>query len=318
MTRSAAKQELARRLGADEVVAAADGDPVAAVRALAGGFGADVVIQCVGDARVDEQAIAMGGPGGRVVLIGAALEPFSVRAAEIFWRELSVLGSRGFVPDDIRDAIDLYLDGTLDVRHLVERVRPLEEANEALADLVAAASFGACSSPDGRARRAAPRGAARGVRRGADAARGVRASMQRSPQRQSDGERLGRSLPQIPVRCPSCVAWHLGSVRSREEASVSAVAPSVRLWRRVPSGSIDRTAATRASTEQTVHPGIGRAGGAPGHRPNGAAQPSGIASSTQSSMLGIAASIVRVMTMTPSASGACVLLEATWSWTVGR
>ena len=141
VTRSAAKQQLARRLGADEVVAAGDGDPVAAVRALAGGFGADVVIQCVGDARVDEQAIAMGGPGGRVVLIGAALEPFSVRAAEIFWRELSVLGSRGFVPDDIRDAIGLYLDGTLSVDHLVEHVRPLEEANEALRDLASGNVF---------------------------------------------------------------------------------------------------------------------------------------------------------------------------------
>ncbi len=141
VTRSVAKQELARRLGADEVVAAADGDPVATVRELTGGHGADVVIQLVGDARADEQAIAMGAPGARVVLIGAAIEPFSVRAADIFWRELSVLGSRGFVPDDIRDAIDLYLEGTLDVRHLVERVRPLEEANEALEDLVAGRVF---------------------------------------------------------------------------------------------------------------------------------------------------------------------------------
>jgi D-arabinose 1-dehydrogenase-like Zn-dependent alcohol dehydrogenase len=135
VTRSAAKQRLARELGADEVIGAADGDPVPAAREAAGGHGADVVIQCVGDARVDEQAIAMGGPGGRVVLIGAALEPFRVRAAEIFWRELAVLGSRGFVPDDIRDAIDLYLDGTLSVDHLVEAVRPLDEADQALADL---------------------------------------------------------------------------------------------------------------------------------------------------------------------------------------
>lgn len=141
VTRSAAKLELARQLGADETVGAADGDPVAAVRALAGGYGADVVIQCVGDARVDEQAIAMGGPGGRVVLIGAALEPFSVRAAEIFWRELSVLGSRGFVPDDIRDAIALYLDGTLSVGHLVDHVRPLDQANAALDDLAAGRVF---------------------------------------------------------------------------------------------------------------------------------------------------------------------------------
>ncbi len=137
VTRSVAKQELARRLGADEIVPAADVDPVEAVRALTGGHGADVVLQLAADARADEQAIAMGGPGGRVVLIGAALEPFSVRAAQIFWRELAVLGSRGFVPGDIADAIDLYLAGTLDVSHLVERTRPLAEANEAIADLVA-------------------------------------------------------------------------------------------------------------------------------------------------------------------------------------
>lgn len=137
VTRSAAKQALARRLGADEVVPAADVDPVAAVRGMTGGVGADVVLQLAADARADEQAIAIAGPGGRVVLIGAALEPFSVRAAEIFWRELAVLGSRGFVPDDIGDAIDLYLSGQLEVGHLVDRVRPLEEANEALDDLVA-------------------------------------------------------------------------------------------------------------------------------------------------------------------------------------
>jgi D-arabinose 1-dehydrogenase-like Zn-dependent alcohol dehydrogenase len=135
VTRSAAKLRLARELGADETVAAEDGDPVAAVKALTGGYGPDVVIQCVGSAAVDEQAIAAGGPGGRVVLIGASLDPFQARAVDIFWRELSVLGSRGFVPDDIRDAIDLYLDGTIRVEHLIQAVRPLEAANDALDDL---------------------------------------------------------------------------------------------------------------------------------------------------------------------------------------
>jgi threonine dehydrogenase-like Zn-dependent dehydrogenase len=141
VTRSDAKLRLARRLGADETVPADEGDPVAAVRALAGGHGADVVIQCVGSAAVDEQAIAMGGPGGRVVLIGSSLDQFRARAVDIFWRELSVLGSRGFLPDDIRDAIDLYLDGTIDVSHLVDTIRPIEEVNEALEDLKAGSVF---------------------------------------------------------------------------------------------------------------------------------------------------------------------------------
>jgi D-arabinose 1-dehydrogenase-like Zn-dependent alcohol dehydrogenase len=135
VTRSATKLRLAARLGADATVAAEDGDPVAAVKSLTDGQGADVVIQCVGSAAVDEQAIAMGGPGGRVVLIGASLEHFQARAVDIFWRELAVLGSRGFVPDDIRDAIDLYIDGTITVDHLVDAVRPLDEADDALRDL---------------------------------------------------------------------------------------------------------------------------------------------------------------------------------------
>lgn len=141
VTRSSAKLALARTLGADETVPADEGGPVAAVKALTGGHGPDVVIQCVGSAAVDEQAIAMGGPGGRVVLIGSSLETFRARAVDILWRELAVLGSRGFIPDDIRDAIDLYLDGTLRVDHLVDRVRPLEEANEALEDLKAGRVF---------------------------------------------------------------------------------------------------------------------------------------------------------------------------------
>jgi propanol-preferring alcohol dehydrogenase len=147
VTRSEAKLRLARALGADETVAAGDGDPVTAVKAMTGGHGPDVVIQCVGSAAVDEQAIAMGGPGGRVVLIGSSLDHFRARAVDIFWRELSVLGSRGFVPDDIRDAIDLYLDGTLSVDHLVETVRPLADADIALEDLKAGRVFRSVLTP---------------------------------------------------------------------------------------------------------------------------------------------------------------------------
>jgi D-arabinose 1-dehydrogenase-like Zn-dependent alcohol dehydrogenase len=140
VSRSPEKLELARRLGADAVVAAGATDPVAEVRSMTG-YGPDVVIQCAGDAKADEQAIAMGGPGGRVVLVGSSLEPFRARAVDVLWRELAILGSRGFVPDDIRDAIGLYLDGALDLDHLLHRVRPLDEADAALADLEAGRVF---------------------------------------------------------------------------------------------------------------------------------------------------------------------------------
>jgi D-arabinose 1-dehydrogenase-like Zn-dependent alcohol dehydrogenase len=135
VTRSPAKQALASELGADVVVAAGTEATLDAVREASGGYGPDVVLQLAGDARADEAAIAMGGPAGRVVLVGAAMEPFSVRAAEIFWKELSVLGSRGMTPADIADCIELYLDGRLRVDDLVQVTRPLDDANAAIDDL---------------------------------------------------------------------------------------------------------------------------------------------------------------------------------------
>jgi alcohol dehydrogenase, propanol-preferring len=135
VSRSEEKLELARRLGADEVLEAGGTDTVARTRAACGGDGADVAIQCVGSAAVAEQAIAVATFGGRVVLIGSSPEPFSARAVEICWRELALLGSRGFTVDDIRAVVDLYLAGAIVTDHLTARIRPLAEANDALDDL---------------------------------------------------------------------------------------------------------------------------------------------------------------------------------------
>lgn len=134
LTRSEAKLELARALGADVTVAArGDGDAERVRRALGGP--PDVVLQCVGDPALDELAVAAAGPGGRVVLVGAAAEPFRLRSVDLIWRELAVLGSRGFTARDVAEVVDLHLRGAISVEHLTRSVRPLEEANAALEDL---------------------------------------------------------------------------------------------------------------------------------------------------------------------------------------
>ena len=129
VSRSEEKLELARRLGADEAVRLTD------ARKACGDGGPDVVVQCAGSGRLDEEAIALAGYAGRVVLVGTSIEPFEARASDLVWRELSLLGSRGFTIEDIREVIDLYLAGRIVTEHLTAHVRPLEEANEALEDL---------------------------------------------------------------------------------------------------------------------------------------------------------------------------------------
>jgi D-arabinose 1-dehydrogenase-like Zn-dependent alcohol dehydrogenase len=135
VSRSVQKLELAERLGATHCVRAEGGGETAAVRTLTDGVGADVVLQCADSADAYVNALSMAGPGGRIVLVGSTAQPFPVYPMEVIWKELSILGSRGFVPADIADAISLYLDGHLVVDHLLGSVRPLEEANAALDDL---------------------------------------------------------------------------------------------------------------------------------------------------------------------------------------
>ena len=135
VSRSDAKLELAERLGAHRVVRGGDDAPEQ-VRALCGPGGPEVVVQTVGSAVVDRQAIDTSGIGSRVIMIGTTPEGFTLRASDLIWRESSIWGSRGFTPDDIRDVLALHRSGVVTTDHLIHR-RPLAEANEALEDLQA-------------------------------------------------------------------------------------------------------------------------------------------------------------------------------------
>jgi propanol-preferring alcohol dehydrogenase len=129
ISRSPEKRELALSLGARVAVELPD-----AAQAC-GPLGPDLVIQCAPSAAMDEAAIALAGYGGRVVLVGTTVDAFQAKASQFVWRELSVMGSRGFTAEDIREVIALYRAGRIRTDHLTVRVRPLEEANEALEDL---------------------------------------------------------------------------------------------------------------------------------------------------------------------------------------
>ena len=128
VSRSEEKRALALSLGADEAL-----DLDGAGSAVGGA--ADVVVQCAASARMDEAALELAGFAARIVYVATTPEAFSVHASTLVWRELALLGSRGFTVEDIEDVIGLYLDGTIATDHLTARTRPLEEANDALDDL---------------------------------------------------------------------------------------------------------------------------------------------------------------------------------------
>ena len=76
----AKKLAKAEELGATHTVNSKDEDPVEAIRAVTGGFGADVVIEAVGRPETYEQAFYARDLAGRVVLVGVptpGMEPVS-------------------------------------------------------------------------------------------------------------------------------------------------------------------------------------------------------------------------------------------------
>ncbi len=133
-----AKLELARTFGATDVVDAAAGDPVAAVRELTGG-GVDHSFEAIGLAATVEQAFGMLAPRGTATVIGMVPLGQSVSIPGVdFLAEKriqgSVMGSNRFRVD-MPLLLDLYQQGRLKLDELVSARVPLDQINEAYAEL---------------------------------------------------------------------------------------------------------------------------------------------------------------------------------------
>jgi alcohol dehydrogenase len=104
--------------------------------AASDGEAADVVVDTVGRDTTIRQAERLVRPGGRIVAVGYAVDmSFAVPAARFVLEEVELIGSRYVQRDELTRAIRLVADGR--VRMVVDRVTPLEQANDALAALEA-------------------------------------------------------------------------------------------------------------------------------------------------------------------------------------
>lgn len=122
VTRSREKQDLGIAMGAAEAMAETQAQ-------------ADAVLECAGVPETVAQAPRLTRAGGTAVLLGVlpagaqvSFEPF-----DLVFREVSVLGS--FVnPFTHARAVSLIASGAVDVRPLISRRLPLEEAAEAISN----------------------------------------------------------------------------------------------------------------------------------------------------------------------------------------
>jgi 2-desacetyl-2-hydroxyethyl bacteriochlorophyllide A dehydrogenase len=135
LSRSAWKLDLARRMRADHASSSAGADAVAEVLRLTGGHGADVVIDSAGDPALLVPAMAMLRPGGR--LLAYAISHVAVpgfTTFPLYFKELTLYGSRALMPDDLDEAIRLVASGTVVIGDFITSTYPLDRVAAAFED----------------------------------------------------------------------------------------------------------------------------------------------------------------------------------------
>jgi NADPH:quinone reductase-like Zn-dependent oxidoreductase len=138
---SQAKIERALALGADEGINYSEEDVGKAVRRLTGKRGVDLVVDSAGGDTVDASLRSLR-HGGRLVVAGATAGRTSqIDVRRLFWRQLEVIGSTMGSHRDVADMLRM-VSGSPDLRPLVDRVYPFEEAPAALAYLASGEQFG--------------------------------------------------------------------------------------------------------------------------------------------------------------------------------
>ena len=131
------KLQMAKEFGATDFVNASEGDPVAKVKELTGGRGADVAFEVIGLAPTIQQAIDMSRRGGQTVLVGVPRFDVNLTLNANFGVIMTAKTLKGCwygstnASEDVPKLLDLYKKGELKLDELISREIPLEQVNDA-------------------------------------------------------------------------------------------------------------------------------------------------------------------------------------------
>ena len=130
------KLALARELGAEHTVNAAEVDPVEAIQALGG---ADVAVVLAASAKVFEQAFASLRRGGRLICVALPAEgTMSIPIFETVVKGIQVIGSIVGTRQDLHAVFELHAQGRTRV---VAEGRKLDDVNQAMDDVLSGAAL---------------------------------------------------------------------------------------------------------------------------------------------------------------------------------
>jgi threonine dehydrogenase-like Zn-dependent dehydrogenase len=129
MSRHEARQKLARRFGASDVVTERGDEGIARIKDMTGGLGADCVLECVGTQESMKQAIGSARKGGYVSYVGV---PHGVQldGQSLFFAHVHLHGGPAPVRRFLPKLIELVLNGKIDPGRVFDLTLPLAQVAE--------------------------------------------------------------------------------------------------------------------------------------------------------------------------------------------
>jgi 2-desacetyl-2-hydroxyethyl bacteriochlorophyllide A dehydrogenase len=132
VSRSRWKLDMATRFGAHHVIDSDAQAAVGEVMRLTGNIGADVVIDTAGGPTTLKVGVEMLRPGGRFSAFAVSHDLVEgVSTFPLYYKEISIIGSRALCPEDMAPSIELVASGKIDVSGFITATYPLRRTPEA-------------------------------------------------------------------------------------------------------------------------------------------------------------------------------------------
>lgn len=124
------KLELAKKLGAVEVMNASEHEDIAKAVRKASGGGVDVAFEVIGNPDTIQKAYDSTRWGGSLIVVGYTHKDITINAGRLMFREIEVKGSLGCGLQDYPKIINMVKYGKIKVKELVTHKFSLDRINE--------------------------------------------------------------------------------------------------------------------------------------------------------------------------------------------
>ena len=105
------------------------------VKTKTDGYGVDAVFMTSGSDRAIDLALKIVRNGGKIIVFSSTPKNFGYANNEIYYRELTVMGSYSPSPDDLKKSLELLAENQVDVKN-ISTIYQLDEVQKAIEDTV--------------------------------------------------------------------------------------------------------------------------------------------------------------------------------------